>query len=425
MKKLLAVLLVLAFAAVPAMADDALDVSGSMRIEAYSISNEAFNDDDARDRQNWDQRFRLQLKMQPADGVMAVFRSDLNETQWSGSSDQGSSGARPSFGTAGEMMIDRAYLSVDRGMVNVTGGRNAYNLGMGHAYNNQDTGVQLTIKTPLAIRIGFVKESETNFGTDDPATTHDETLSDDQDLGTEDIDQYYVDFGFKTDAFGINLFYAMQVDGDEDRAEEPTLLGAMGSFAIGPVNVKAEIDLFGGSAGSGAAERDYTGMQFYADASMALSDMLTVGADFVYSDGNDSTDETKIVGMPRAVFGDYIYTDNRLGGPNPGEMEPLDNDIFSVDPEDADAGALGIGPYIVYKPIADLEIGAGIRYLMGNEDIDTVDNMLIYQVGVTWAMAPSTQLQLQYVGINLDADDDYAGEYEDYSGVGLVLAVDF
>jgi hypothetical protein len=61
MKKLLVVLMVLAFVA-PAMADDTLDASGSMRVEAYSISNNGFGDDDSQDLDYWDQRFRMQLR---------------------------------------------------------------------------------------------------------------------------------------------------------------------------------------------------------------------------------------------------------------------------------------------------------------------------------------------------------------------------
>jgi hypothetical protein len=81
MKKLLVVLMVLAFVA-PAMADDTLDASGSMRVEAYSISNNGFGDDDSQDLDYWDQRFRMQLRFTPADGVSATVRTDITEDTW-------------------------------------------------------------------------------------------------------------------------------------------------------------------------------------------------------------------------------------------------------------------------------------------------------------------------------------------------------
>jgi hypothetical protein len=158
MKKLLVVLMVLAFVA-PAMADDTLDASGSMRVEAYSISNNGFGDDDSQDLDYWDQRFRMQLRFTPADGVSATVRTDITEDTWGklqgghrrrrrfpsgpGCHDTGTTTAG---GANGILMIDRAYLSIDKGMVNINAGLNTFNLGNGHAYNNQGQGIRSPLK---------------------------------------------------------------------------------------------------------------------------------------------------------------------------------------------------------------------------------------------------------------------------------------
>ena len=84
MKKLLVVFLVLAFAApvIPVMADDTLELSGSMRVRAWSDTNSNYSDDDNRDLAYWDQRLRMQGVINAADGVKAVFRVDLAEDTW-------------------------------------------------------------------------------------------------------------------------------------------------------------------------------------------------------------------------------------------------------------------------------------------------------------------------------------------------------
>jgi len=61
----------------PAYADDRVSLSGSMRVRAW-----AENYTDGSDAGWWDQRFRIQTKINVADDVTAVLRVDYGEGQW-------------------------------------------------------------------------------------------------------------------------------------------------------------------------------------------------------------------------------------------------------------------------------------------------------------------------------------------------------
>ncbi len=422
MKKLLVVFLVLALVG-PAMADDALDASGSMRVEAYSISNSDFTDSDASDLNYWDQRFRLQLKMTPADGVSAVLRTDITEDTWgklNGTNRPGlavgttATDGDPAVTSAsaanGILMIDRAYLSIDKSIVNITGGLNTFNLGQGFAYNNQSQGIQLTVKTPLTVRVGLTKESENGSNADSEDTVPD----------SQDTDTYFAELGFKNDMMSINVFYGAVIDGRDGDQFEPNVIGATYQGNVGPVKVVAELDFFGGDDGAGG---DLVGTQFYGEASMALSDQLTVGTHLVYAMGSDDASETVITNV--TTFADYIYPDYYLPHHGPGSLQPL-GDGFSVGPNQ---GAIGIGPYVTYKAMDDLTVAAKVIYLAKAEDaIDPtveIDSALFYSVGVSWALAPKAALDFGYTGTSVNEGEDFAGDVETYGAFGAILSVSF
>lgn len=404
MRKLLVLLMVLAFAApvVPVMADDTLDLSGAMRVRAWKIDNEDYTDDDQSDHEYWDQRLRIQGKITPADGVMAVFRVDLSEDVWGSNAWQGSR-----YGTGdedvnddnsgGELQVDRAYLDITRGMLNIKAGEQYIGLGNNFAYDNNATGLVVTVKTPLTIRLGFVKIDEDQVSDRDEDTD----LSDDD--GFEDVDHWLVDLGYKADAFAFNIFYATQKDGLDD-ADEPNLIGAMAKFNLGPANVFTEVNKFGGSDDD--ADVDYMGLQFIADVSMKFTDMVTAGVQLIWSDGNDESDEVKLTRMPNAFFGSQYYAD--LGAFNT-DIAPLGGgDVF--DPFN-ESGAMGFGLYADVMPMDGLTLFGQFVWLTNVEDgtderSDGFDNGYLINLTAQYEIVPNAHVAVGYNLVKWDALED-------------------
>ncbi|MGD9367277.1 MAG: hypothetical protein PVH87_16375 [Desulfobacteraceae bacterium] len=425
MKKLLVILMVLAFAApvIPAMADDALDLSGAMRVRAWKVDNSDYTDDDTADLSYWDQRMRIQGVINAADGVKAVFRVDLAEDVW-GSANW----ATHRYNEGSELQVDRAYLDVTKGIVNVKAGQQYMGLGNSYAYDNNQTGLQISLATPLTVRVGYAKIDENSTSTttysvdpgpdgilgtaDDitvPSTAVGTDRNDDPNT-SDDTDHYFIDLGYKTDVFSINAFYAMQTDGDDATQDEPTLMGALASFGVGPVNVVAELDMFGGESGPSGATVDYTGIQFIANASMKFSDQFTGGAVLIYSDGEDDADEEKITRFPNAFFGSMYYSD--LGAFHT-DIAPLgDGDVF--DPADTNSGAMGISLYGNFTVMEGLKLAAQYAYLTNTEDGTTTGDKFesgyTANVSVDYTLAPNTTLAAVYLIADFDSELGFDAE---------------
>jgi hypothetical protein len=292
--------------------------------------------------------------------------------------------------------VDRAYLDVTKGMFNVKAGQQYMGLGNNFAYDDNATGVQLTLKTPVTVRFGYNKRDENGSGVGGVPLNDSET-------GNEDTDRYFIDLGYEADAFSVNVFYAMQTDGDEATEEEPTLLGVMGKFAIGPVNVMAEFNTFGGST---AADVDYVGMQFIGDASMKFSDALTLGLNLIYSSGEDEADEEKITHFA-GPFGSQAYTD--LGPFNTDIMPFGADDVF--DPMGTNSGAMGGGIYCKFMPMEDLSLHGQYIMLVAAEDgtdnrADGFDNGYVVGLGASYTITKSATLAAEYLTANVETIED-------------------
>jgi hypothetical protein len=422
MKKLLIVLLVLSFV-IPAMAtaEDRLSLSGAVRVRAWSTNNitdlgidgvltDPATGDDANDADNeqyWDQRFRMQAVITPADGVKGVLRMDFSETTWgTGGLEYG---VRPTAGTNDQFQVDRAYIDVTKGIVNVKAGQQLIDLGNAFAYDNNSTALQVTVKTPLVIRVGMAKESE-RTQTVNNALGGTSTFKNDE-TGAEDVDQYFIDLGFKNDVVGVNVFYAMQTDGNDRTAtqstSEPNLMGAMATFGVGPVSFLAELDIFGGDTGTSGATTDYMGTQMVVQATMKMSDALTLGAHVIYSDGNNDADKAKICRFPNANFGSQYYSDF---GPFNTDIASLGNgDVF--DPKDTGAGAMGGGLFTIFAPMPDLTLYGAAHYLVGMEDDLALyfDSALDVNLGAEYTLVPSCTLAMQYHYVDASVGTNVAG----------------
>lgn len=447
MKKLLVVFMVLAFA-VPAMADDILDVSGSMRVEKFNLTNKGFSKSDVADQDFWDQRLRLQMKFNPADGAQVVLRTDITEEKWGRFPDRPGIGdsldsealdklassppssinaARATIRSTSNaiLMIDRAYLNVDKGMVNIKGGLNAWNLGHLIAYNNQGQGLQVTVKTPLTITLGLTKESENGYLADTKETqpAPDGKLDGVED--SRDTDSYWVNLGYKMDEMAFDLYYAAVIDSRKDRYE-PSVIGAAFTGMIGPVNLKAELDVFGGN--SGVSGEDLFGTQLWADASMKMSDMLTIGSQFVYAAGTNDSDKTQITNVN--YFGDHDVIEDHIPTMGTGNhADPGNGLVFDVGGGNHQ-GAIGIAPYVIFKAMDDLSIAAKIFYNTkaadGAVEADRIDSWLFYAIGASWAFAPNTTFEVAYSANSVNESNKFVGDKpETQSTIGAVLTVKF
>ena len=403
MKKFLVAFIAVAFViglvANTAVADDRLSLSGEMRVRAWSKDNYDFDteSEDAFNEKFWDQRFRMMAVISPADGVKGVLRFDFAEDHW-GSDNW--AGVR--YNETSELQVDRAYLDVTRGILNIKAGQQYIGLGNSIAYDAQATGLVFTINTPVVVTAGFVKASENGSKSDEEIGGNDR----------EDTDQYVLDVSYKTDAFKIGAFYAMQTDGrDGDDNPEPTVMGLYGKFAIGPVNFWGEFNSFGGSYNSTV---DYTGMQLYLEPSIALNDQLTLGANVVYSDGTAEDDELKITRMPNAYFGSWNASDygafntdiTPLACPITGVPDGVAGDVF--DPAGTQAGAMGLGIFAKFVPVEDWTLYGQVMYLQAVEDDRNGEfsDATIFNVSAEYQLVKNCAVAVGYNYTNLEADDD-------------------
>lgn len=409
MKKLLVAIIAMAFivglVADMAVAEDRLSLSGQVRVRAWKVDNRDYSDAVEDEVSYWDQRFRMQAVVSPADGVKGVLRMDFSEHQWGTVNGLVGNTPRPRAGTNEQFQVDRAYIDVTKGIVNIKAGQQYMGLGNSFAYDGNNTGLQFTINTPVVIRLGYSKEHE-GFITGDanldgvtlPGEVTNNGLTDEEALGTEDTDHYFINVGYKSDVFSIDGFYAMQTD-DSAAGAEPTLMGVLAKFGVGPVNVIAELDSFGGDNAAGV---DYTGIQFVADASMAMSDAFTLGVNLIYSDGTNDAGEVKTTRFPGAFFGSMYYSDY---GAFATDIAPLgDGDVF--DPGDTGAGAMGAGVYAKFAPMDTLTLYGQLAYLTSDEDFSGgFDSGLVGNLSAEYLMVQNTTLAAGISYVDADVND--------------------
>lgn len=427
MKKLLVFFMVLALVA-PAMAADNLSLSGEVRVRSWDEENFSdFDDNGTGDKTDYlEQRFRLQATIKANDQVKAVTRIDLAEISW-GSETWNTH--RPGLGEDSKanltadandvIQVDRAYLDITTGPVNIKAGQQFYTVGQSYVIRNNKPGIQLTFKAPVVIELGWSREQD-----EDVSGTTDLTPG-------QDEDNLHLSVGYKAEAFEVEGFYGQQVTkkpGDID--DEKTVFGVNVKTSVGPVKLNAELAIFGGDDGATVAT-DYVGTQFNVDADMKLSDMIKIGADLVYSDGTDDARENKIV-----YIGDPFGNLNRAEGGSgnyifAGDHDPLGStDVF--DPFGDQVGAMGLGVDVVITPMAGLDLLVHVLYLTATEDASAknttaYEDALVYNLGVTYAIAPKATLGLYYnaVAPSFDSYQGATATDDEASLIGGLLQINF
>ncbi len=424
MRKLLVMAMVLALVS-PAMAADNLTISGSYELFGIGADNldEQQNHDgvdleDADKVHYFYQRFRVQPKFQAADGISATLRFDFAEGIWG--QDRSFSGTTGHVGEAEEIQVDRAYVTVNKGMVMVMAGMQFVPLGQTQVFRDNQPALQLILKTPVSVRLGWVKVSE-SWG-----STATAPLSDEDDLN-KDTDRYLIDVGYKGKTFSVNAFYATQVDGskgdtdgdlvDDNFEDQPNVMGVNAKAQVGPVALYGEAATFGGDDGNGT---DYVGTQVNINGRMKMSDSLTLAADLFYSTGADPGERKRIhIGDPFARFdlkkGGAMGWDDLVYGRNPGELfttSPpggiLPGDVF--DPFLTGAGSMGGGFGAKFNPIQPLTLIGHFHYMVGDSDdtgvVGEFDKGYSALVCAVYQLAPKTSLHATYHIIEADFLDD-------------------
>lgn len=426
MRKLLVIAVVLALVS-PAMAADNLTISGTYELFGIGADNlEEQQNHDGVDLEDADkvhyfyQRFRVQPRFKAADGITATLRFDYAEGIWG--QDQGYTGTTGHVGENQEIQVDRAYVTVNKGIVMVNAGMQFIPLGQTQVFRDNQPALHFILKTPVSVRLGWVKVSE-SYGVGGYAS-----LSDEDDL-YKDKDRYFINLGYKSKTFSVDAFYATQVDGskgdtdgdlvDDNFEDQPNVMGVNAKAKIGPVALYGEAATFGGDNGNGV---DYVGTQVNVNGRMKMSDALTLAVDLFYSSGQSDSDEAKItyIGDPFARFdlkkGAAMGWDDLVYGRNPAELYTtwppggiLPGDVF--DPFLTGAGAMGGGIGVKFNPIQPLTLLGHFHYMVGESD-DTgradaeFDKGYSALVCAVYQLAPKTTLHATYHIVEADFLDD-------------------
>lgn len=380
MKKLLVMILVLSFA-VMAHAEDRLKLDGEIRVRAYSWQNNGFTD--GNDKDYYDMRLRLGGKIAVEKDVTAVFRMDFAENKFgTPDSEEINNGYNSKDANRySQIQVDKAYIDINKPMYELKAGQQGFMLG--HVIDHTGAGFILDAKLPVTVTVLFTKLDENG------------SVSDEDD-DNKDKNVYGAQVQYKNDALDARLFGAYQVNNKKDDAayvdkDTQSAVGVAVTSKISMISIDAEVDFLSGSKYDNVT--DYVGSQAWVDASAKLSDMFTVGSQFIYAKGTDKADEEQISYI--TYDADWLilpYGDGDAELVNPYEIA-------------TNAGSIGILPYIKVKPMTDLTINAQYSYLTPETDTNTkIDSISAITLKGTYMLAKSTKLVLEYDYADVSGD---------------------
>ena len=368
------VLLTIAAMATPVMATD-FSISGAIRVEGYYVDQ-----DSAPDASSWfDQRLRLLNKFQVSDDVMVAARFDF-ETQW-GVAGQDSYRNTPK----NNAQIDHAYMVIDKDMWKLKAGQGFYGFGNYIAVDHTATGLQLDLKTPVAVTLLFNKIDEnstlTSGFTDEGAT--------------DDTNFYGVQLGYAVEDYNLKGFYGVLDDASID--DSASVIGLAVGFNVADIAFKTEFNLFGGDDGAG---NDYTGTQFWIDGNTNVSEALNFGGWFMYAAGD--TSDTVI----SSVTDDSTFNPFFKNGFAQGAIVKGGAVFSGWSTEDyiGQAGFIGLGLYGTYNASDDLALRAGVSYAMEEDDAAGDFEFTTMTVSANYKLATNTIFVVDAVYDDLSSD---------------------
>jgi len=387
--KVMIVLLAITSMAVPVtvFAEDALSLSGAFRVRGFYKLNDGFAKDV--DTGNFDQRLRIAGKISVAEGVSLHFRTDINEGTWG---DTDGAGRITSSG----YQWDRAYAQLQKNGMTFRAGQQNFLLGQNGSVDHQGTGFYLNTGGAMPITLMYARED----------------INNDDDDASDDI--YGINIGHKTDLYSGDVFVVYNNDSDTAAAGTDTevyLLGAAATFNLDAAKVIAELDYFSGEDDA-SPSADITGLQFYADASMALSETATLGALFYYAQGVDATDQANGDTQITAIGNEFNDWDPTGYGPFTTQLGNSRVFDFTGD----NAGVVGGSLYTQLKPSDDLTLTGVFSYLMPEEDDkDITDTDEAWRLGVfaMYMIMPNTNIAAGVQYTSIDYNKTMADTVED------------
>ncbi|WP_022852116.1 hypothetical protein [Limisalsivibrio acetivorans] len=277
MRKLLVVLMVLAFASTALAVD--VKLNGFFKVKGGYFQNKYFASDDTQTEQWWEQDGEVFAKFEVEKGTAVFVRTEFHDETWKS----------PDGGADEDITVERAWMMHDFGSVAVHAGLMSGG-GWSHSFGNDVGGkyrVKLTSKLPMGSLVAFIqKNAENGYGL---------APTDDEDSEKDDSDTYAVGMKMKMGALSVEplLVYtnnsAAVMDGDDDGMKKTSLdVGLAGDF--GALGFEAELDYDSVTTDVAGAE-DYNLYGLYANVFMNMGN-LTPGFIFAYG----STDEDANVG---------------------------------------------------------------------------------------------------------------------------------
>lgn len=409
MKKLALVVAIsmIALFSAPAFAAD-FDLGCSYRLTMTDYDPGHITGANAVDNQNFQQRFRLPFTFTVNDNITGFIRTDWTEEAYWGTGNLG--------GSTDTIYVDYAWVKISQPMFDLIVGMQEVLLGNWSAFDSDQEGITAVIKLdPITVTLAYGKLSENGSK---------------QDVGaTDDSDSYGAELKYAGEGFTIGALYAKAVNDAAGTNTDLVGYGVFGSLTMDNINVKAEIDFFDGNQ---TATVDYGGMNAWIDASMAVSDALTIGAAFYYGEGNNSATETQVSSVA-ASGGSFKVIDFRGAlaydeGCYNWNTTTL-QDCFDLSAAGGNAGvATNDSGLVMFKAYADFKVGDAVTLhgalAYAEPDENVALNSKTYAIGsVDYAWIPNVTLSAGAAWIG----PDYTGTTNDDPQVMLLgrLGVNF
>jgi len=393
---LLALFLVVCFTT-GAVAEDRLKISGSYRARGwYKDNNNDFNDNNDADNLRYiDQRFRVGMKINIAEGITGNVRIDFGEAQWGQQTTGSRNWARPASSTNPDydFQLDRTNVRIDKDYFTLVVGQQFMALGQSLIWDANQFGANLRIKLPVDVYLQYAKISEGGG------------LDDEESLGHEDTDFYGGQAVYSQKAWKAGVL-AATINDNSATDNSPYVFGGFGNAAFGPLSLHGEFDIFGGSY---TPTIDYKGAQIWAGGKYAIMDNLWVGLDGWWAQGTNDPTEHQITGLGGAQTVSFADL-----GPFKADVLPV-HGIYNVfggvsrdhaefDPSGNSAGAIGGVLSAGYRIMEPLMAEASVLYIQPeNSSATQLDSVQEFNVFLTYDWYENTELAVGYMWVGIDA----------------------
>ena len=381
-------------------ADDRLEMSGQFYVRAYSMEGYGNNNmwtatyDDGDDLNFIRQKFLLGIKANIADDVYAKLRADYGEAKWGYDYSRGAV-AKAGFYQDGladvtrdntQFNLERAYINIDKEMWSLRLGQQFLALGIMEVFDGNPTAANLKLKfDPVNVSLIYAKLDE---GT---------SIADDLDA-EEDTDLYAFNVSYDQDIYSADFFAVMTTD-DSDNDDSPYGIGLNVKATLGCINLNTELAYLGGDTDDG--DTDYYGLQFYIGADTKVSDMITIGAEFLWADAADD-DEAQLTNLGN-------WDDFAPDSSNTPVYTYVTNINYSpFDPAEANAGVIGAFLSADFNIMDGFKAGTKIGYLEPEDDDRLgceLDSIVSFNAFFLYRIATNTDFSVTYFKSSPDYDD--------------------